>query len=123
MIFGKSENKLEPKGNFHEKIANYFNELAGIQIPSDLLKELIDKITNTQYENYKRFWKQYPKSRKRYSKLKIEDLEHPFTHYELTDFLKNRDFENYKKYSMILLKMTENEFGDYETRKYQYETK
>jgi hypothetical protein len=26
----------------------------------DLLHELIDKITNTQYDNYKRFWNQYP---------------------------------------------------------------
>jgi len=123
MIFGKPVNKLESKDKFRDQIENYFTELAGNQIPTDLLNELIDKITNTQYDNYKRFWKQYPKSRKRYSRLKLEDLEHPFTHYELTDFLKKRDFENYKKYSMILLNMTENEFSDYETRKYQYETK
>lgn len=123
MIFGKPKYKVESKENFRDKIANYFTELADNQIPTDLLRELIDEITNTQYDNYKRFWKQYPKSRKRYSKLKLEDLEHTFTHYELTDFLKKREFENYKKYSMILLKMTENEFSDYETRKYQYETK
>lgn len=123
MIFGKIENKLEPKANFYKTISDYFSRLAGNEIPKDLFQELVDKITNTQYENYKRFWKQYPKSRKRYSKLKIEDLEHPFTQYELTDFLKKKDFDNYKKFSMILLSMTENEFSDYETRKYQYETK
>jgi hypothetical protein len=32
---------------------NYFTELAGNQIPIDLFYELIDKITNTQYDNYK----------------------------------------------------------------------
>lgn len=123
MIFGKIKNKLEPRANFHKTISDYFLILARNEIPKDLFQELIDKITNTQYENYKRFWKQYPKSRKRYSKLKIEDLEHPYTQYELTDFLKKKDFDNYKKFSMILLNMTEKEFNDYETRKSQYETK
>jgi hypothetical protein len=123
MIFGKLENKLESKDSFRNDIANYFTELAGSQIQMDLLHELIDKITNTQYDNYKRFWNQYPKSIKRYSKLKLEDLEHPFTHYLITNFFKDKEFENYKKYSMILLKLTEKEFIDYEMNKYQYETK
>lgn len=118
-----TEHQLEPKENFHIEIKNYFLDLAGNLIPTDLLNRLIDKITDTQYENYKRFWNQYPKSRKRYSRIKLEDLEHPFTHYEITDFLKNNDFANYKKFSMILLKMTDDEFIDYERRKYQYETK
>jgi hypothetical protein len=123
MIFGKLENKLESKDSFRNDIANYFTELADSQIQMDLLHELIDKITNTQYDNYKRFWNQYPKSIKRYSKLKLEDLEHPFTHYLITNFFKDKEFENYKKYSMILLKLTEKEFIDYEMNKYQYETK
>ena len=123
MGFWKSDNQLEPKRNFHNKIEKFYNDLASNKIPSDLLTELIDKITNTQYDNYKRFWQQYPKSRKRYSELKIDDLEHPFTHYEITDFLKRKDFENYKAYSMILLNMTEDEFSDYEMKKCQYETK
>jgi hypothetical protein len=41
------------------------------------------------------------KSKKWYSKLKLEDLEHPFTHY-LTNFFGIKKFENIKKYSMIL---------------------
>jgi hypothetical protein len=52
MICGKLENKLEPKDSC-DHIANYFTELAGNQIPIDLFYELIDKITNTQYDNYK----------------------------------------------------------------------
>jgi hypothetical protein len=123
MICGKLENKLEPKDSFRDHIANYFTELAGNQIPIDLLYELIDKITNTQYDNYKRFWNQYPKSRKRYSKLKLEDLEHPFTHYLITDFFKDKEFENYRKFSILLLKLTEKEFIDYEMKKHQYATK
>jgi hypothetical protein len=36
MICGKLENKLEPKDSC-DHIANYFTELAGNQIPIDLL--------------------------------------------------------------------------------------
>ena len=117
------EYTLESKENFFNKIKEYYLKLAGPQIPTDLLSDLVDKITDTQFDNYKRFWNLYPKSRKRYSELKIEDLEHPFTHYEIIDFLKFKDLDNYKAYSMILLNMTEKEFSDYEIKKYQYETK
>jgi len=123
MTFWKIRNKLEPKKNFHSKIEKYYSELAENQIPADLIKNLVDKITDTQYDTYIRSWKRYPKSRKRYSELKMDDLEHPFTHYEITDFLKQRDSLNYQKFSKILLKMNDIEFVGYEKRKYQYETK
>lgn len=118
-----AEHKLEPKENFHTKIEKYYLELAGDRIPTDLLNGLVDKITDAQYDNYKRFWNQYPKSRKRYSELKIDDLEHPFTRYMMTDFFKHNDPLNYQKYSKILLRMSDAEFSGYETTKYQYETK
>ena len=118
-----NNNKLESVESFHDKIKKYYLDLANNQIPINLLIELIDKITITQYDNYKRFWNQYPKSRKRYSVLKHNDLEHPFTYYEITDFFKYKDFDNYKTYSMILLIMTEDEFNNYEMKKYQFKTK
>lgn len=118
-----TEYKLESKENFHKKIEKYYLELSENQIPSELLSGLIDKIADTQYDNYKRFWNQYPKSRKRYSTLQLEDLEHPFTHYEITDSLKQKDFANYRNFSKILLRMTDEEFNEYEMIKNQYETK
>ena len=117
------ENNLEPKQNFHSKIQKYYFELAGNYIPAEIFNELVNKITSSQYETYSRFWKQYPKSRKRHSQLKIEDLEHTYTYYEITDFLKQKDEINYRKFSKILLKMNDDEFNDYEIRKYQYENK
>ena len=39
-----TEHKLEPKENFHIEIKNYFLDLAGNLIPTDLLNRLIDKI-------------------------------------------------------------------------------
>jgi len=118
-----TENELESKDNFHNKIERFYLDIANNRIPKDLLNGLVDKITDTQYDNYRRFWSQYPKSRKRYSELKLSDLDHPFVYYEISDFFKRKDFENYKKFSMILLKMTDDEFTDYEKRKHQYETK
>jgi hypothetical protein len=45
--------KISLSRRIRDHIANYFTELAGNQIPIDLFYELIDKITNTQYDNYK----------------------------------------------------------------------
>ena len=118
-----TEYKLESRENFHNKIEKFYFDIADNRIPKDLLNGLVDKITDTQYDNYKRFWAQYPKSRKRYSELKLSDLDHPFIYYVISDFFKDKDFVNYKNFSMILLKMTDDEFNDYEKHKYQYETK
>lgn len=123
MSIWKTENDIESKESFYQKIEKYYSEIADELIPVDLIQKIIVKITNSQYDRYQRFWKQYPKSRKRYSKLKIEDLEHPFTHYEITDFLKQNDKLNYREFSKILLKMNDEEFDNYELRKHQYETK
>ncbi len=117
------EYRIESKSDFYKKTENYFVKLANNQIPENLMLQLISLITEREYENYKRFWNQYPKSRKRYSKLKIEDLEHPFVNYIVSDFFKQNDSKNYEKYSLILLKMTTEEFREYERTKYQYETK
>jgi hypothetical protein len=43
--------KISLSRRIRDHIANYFTELAGNQIPIDLFYELIDKITNTQYDN------------------------------------------------------------------------
>ena len=117
------ENKLEAKIEFHRKIENYFNDIAENRIPKKLMTELINQITNVEYDKYERFWEQYPKSRKRYSKLKLEDLKHPFINYQITDFFKQNNYENYEKYSLMLLKMNEKEFEEYEISKHQYEKK
>jgi hypothetical protein len=119
---GQNGPPLEPIQNFHDKIQKYYSELAGDEIPLDLLNELVDKITDSQYKSYHRFWNQHPKSRKRYSVLKIADLEHPYTWYEMTDFLKLKDPLNYRKFSKILLKKDDSEFSAYELRKHQFES-
>ena len=116
-------NNLEPKNNFHEKIEKYYTDLAQNKMPFELINDIVNTITESQYETYNRFWKQYPKSRKRYSEFKLNDLEHPFTYYEIITLLKKKTPLNYQQYSKILLKMNDKEFEEFEVRKMQYETK
>ncbi|MFM2386991.1 MAG: hypothetical protein RL660_1748 [Bacteroidota bacterium] len=118
-----NEHALEPKSDFFRRVKNYYSFITDTDIPKALMQALLQLVTDTVYSDYSRFWQQYPKSRKRYSMLKIEDLEHPFIQYSIIDFLKVHDFDNYKKYSLIILKKTKVEFEKLEITKYQYETK
>ena len=123
MTFWKTDNNIEPKKNFHAKIEEYYSGISNNAIPIKLLTEIIEKVTDKIYSDYKQFWKQYPKSRKRYSKLKLEDLEHDFVYYLITDFLKQKQISDYRYFSKTLLKMSDKELDEYEKRKYWYETK
>jgi hypothetical protein len=123
MTFWKTENSIEPKKNFYTEIEGYYAGVSKNEIPTELLTEINEKVTDQVYADYKRFWKQYPKSRKRYSKLKLEDLEHDFIYFLITDFLKQKHLSDYRNLSKVLLNMNDKEFDEYEKRKYWYETK
>lgn len=122
-LFLKTEDKIEPKESFHREIENYYTEISNNGIPKELLTEIIEKVTDKIYDDYKRFWEQYPKSRKRYSKLKLEDLKHPFVYYLITDLLRKKKLVEYRYFSKILLAKNDVEFDEYEKGKYDYETK
>ncbi|MNJ85259.1 hypothetical protein D3C87_27280 [compost metagenome] len=119
----KTENKIESKEVFRIEIENYYNGISNNKIPKELLTEIIEKVTDKIYSDYKRFWEQYPKSRNRYSKLKLEDLKHPFVHYLITDLLRKKEITEYRDFSKILFIMNEMELDNYENGKYNYETK
>ncbi len=123
MTFWKSENSIDTKKNFYAEIEKYYAEISNGKIPAELLVEIKETVTEKIYADYKRFWKQYPKSRKRYSKLKLEDLEHDFVYHLITDFLKQKELSEYRNLSKMLFKMDDTEFDKYEKRKYCYETK
>ncbi|GGD02737.1 hypothetical protein [Hyunsoonleella pacifica] len=123
MLFWKTENRIEPKREFYSKIKEYYIGIVDNQIPMELLNEIISKVTDRIYSDYKRFWKQYPKSRKRYSTLKMDDIENPFIHYLITDFLENRKLVESRNFLKILFKMNDEEFDKYLDQKDWYETK
>lgn len=122
-MFWKTENSIEPKKNFRLEIAKYYNGISNNRIPEELLNGIIEKVTDQIYRNYKCFWSKYPKSRKRYSKLKLEDLNHDFVNYRIIDFLKEKNLFEYRKFLKILFNMNDVELEEYERIKYLYETK
>ncbi|KJD32043.1 hypothetical protein PK35_11410 [Tamlana nanhaiensis] len=123
MLFWKTENKIKPKQDFYSKIKEYYVGLSDNQIPIELLNQIISKVTDEIYRDYKRFWKQYPKSRKRYSTLKMDDIEHPSVYFMITDFLNEKGISKSREYSKILFKMDDEEFNKHLDYKDWYETK
>ena len=123
MLFWKTENRIEPKREFYSKIKEYYIGIADNQIPMELLNEIISKVTDRIYSDYKRFWKQYPKSRKRYSTLKMDDIDNPYIHFLITDFFDEENIAESRNFSKILFKMNEEEFDKHLEYKNWYETK
>ncbi len=123
MLFWKTENRIEPKQEFYSKIREYYIGIAENQIPLELLNEIILKVTERIYSDYKRFWKQYPKSRKRYSTLKMSDIENPFIHFMITDFFQEKNIAESRNFSKILFKKNEKELNEHLEYKNWYETK
>lgn len=120
MLFRKSKDKLESKGNFSSKIEEYYSKISDGRVPSDLLSEIVIKVTDRLYDDYKRFWKQYPKSRKRYSQLRLDDIEQPFVHHLITNYLQEEASTEYRTFSKILLQMDDDGFSKYEKGKDEY---
>lgn len=123
MLFWNTKNKIEQKRVFYSKIKKYFVGLTDNQIPTELLDQIISKVTDEIYSDYKRFWKQYPKSRKRYSTLKIDDIEHPSVRFMITDFLNETSVLSGREYSKILFKMNDEELDKHLNYKDWYESK
>lgn len=123
MIFWKTKNRIESKKEFHSKIQEYYHKLAKNEIPNEFLSQLISIVTEKIYSDYRRSWKKYPKSRKRYSSLKLDDLENPSVHFMITDFLNEKEVSNSKDYSKILFKMNDEEYHKHLDYKEWYETK
>lgn len=121
MFFWNSKHQLSTKSDFYSKISTYYRELSSDQIPTELLNAIIAKVTHRIHNNYKHSWKKYPKSKERYSTLKIEDVEHPFIHYLISDFLESSKVSNTENYAKILLKMNDQEYVEYLERKRFYE--
>lgn len=111
---------VEPKSEFLSKVREHYSQLAKNHIDDDVLEAVIQAVTNHLHLQYQRFWKQYPKSRKRYSKLKTEDIKHPFVHHLITDFLLELNVPAYREYAKILLEKNEEELDEYELSKKAY---
>lgn len=117
---------MESKEKFFIKIEEHYRELSEDIIPKELLSDLVLKVVDNQYKFYKNCLEKYPKSRKRYSKFKISDLENPHVYFLIINFFENNksllnDLE--KKYCKILFKMDNKEFDKFLEYKNWYDTK
>ena len=115
--FSSNSMPMESKQEFFNVIYSYYSEVAEGKIPSELLKELCNRLTDYYYEQYMRFRKQYPKSIKRYSTFYIKDLDHLYTFELIIKYFKEETGDNYREYSRVLLKMTEEELIEFEKKR------
>lgn len=108
------------RNHFQLKIKAYYNAISNGRISEDLMKTLICEITELEYDSYRRFWNKYPKSKKRYSEYKIQDIEHPYIHYAVIDFFKEKAPSTYKSNCKIIFQMNEEQFALLEKSKRNY---
>lgn len=120
-MFWKAKYNIESKKEFRLKVEKHFQNLADEKVSNKIVIGLSEYLANLLYESYKGFRKQYPKSRKQYSKLNIEDLNNPFYMYIIYDFIKREMSFDYKWIARQFLDLSEAEFIEFEKRKNQFE--
>lgn len=120
-IFGKAKNNIDSKKEFFLKIERKLLDLANGKVPYHTINELCEHLTEILYDSYKHARKKYPKSKLRYSKLRIEDLNNPYYQYLIFDFLRNKNDTLFVPYTRQLLNLSEKEFNEFRVRKNQFE--
>ncbi len=114
---------MDTRQNFFKKIYSYYQERIGEQIPFEFLNELSEEITDHYFKQYSRFSLQYPKSIKRYSTFRIDDLGHPDVYDIIIRYFKKKAKNNYSNYVTIVLDMSLEELNEYEYQREQYYNK
>lgn len=114
---------MDTRRNFFNKIYSYYHETIGKQIPHEYLNELSEEITDHYFNQYSRFRFQYPKSIKRYSTFRIDDLNHPDVYDIIIRYFKKKTNSNYPYYVTIILNMSFTELKEYEYQRQQYYNK
>ena len=111
---------MDAKHDFYARIYSYYYKIVGESIPLQLLDELYEKITDYIYEQYVRCSKKYPKSIKRYSSLKVDDLDHPQIFELIIKFFKQKSGSKYLEYSGNMLNISQEEINDFEKRREEF---
>lgn len=108
---------MNSKEDFFKVIQNYFESVVGNEISADLIYGLSQKVTDYYFDQYKRFYDQYPKSRKRYSSFQLKDIEHPDTYEIAIKYFKEITPANYLKYVGLIFQKSESEISEIEKRR------
>lgn len=113
----RTEALLDSKDVFYDKIKDYYLNSVSYTNQDNILNQLSDFLSTEFYEQYKKFRIQYPKSVKRYSTLKLSDLENPLTHDIIIRFIKNNYPTDYRDICAQLFKISATEFIEYEKKR------
>jgi hypothetical protein len=105
---------MDAKQEFFNNIHNHYVNISDSKVPLELVNELSEVVTNYYYEQYRRFWEQYPKSAKRYSTFQLKDLDHPTAFEMVIKYFKNKRSDCYRDFSQQLLNMSEEELIKFE---------
>ena len=108
---------MDSRKKFFEIINKYYCSVVGEKIPGQYLIEMSKRVADYYFDQYVRFYNQYPKSQKRYSTFDLKDIDHPSTFEIVIKFFKEIDLKNYLHYSSITLKISENEVLAFEQRR------
>jgi len=114
---------MDSRKIFFEKIYKYYQDASMDKIDANYLIELSKRISDYYYEQYSRFRKQYPKSSKRYSEFKFEDLNHPETVELIINFFKEKLGDKYFAFSKVFLNMTDSQLKSFEINRELYHNK
>ena len=105
---------MDSRQDFYKTIYEYYYEVVNGKVPTALLDEMCDRITDYYFEQYTRFREQYPKSVKRYSTFQIKDLNHPQTFEIIINYFKETTGNRYADHSMIALGWTLEKLREFE---------
>ncbi|MET4072794.1 hypothetical protein [Hymenobacter sp. UYCo722] len=111
---------MDSKQDFFNVIYDYYYKRVDAAIPSELLREVSERITDFYYEQYSIFRLQYPKSVKRYSSFKIDDLNHPQVFEIVIKYFKEKLSDDYSDYSSIVLELNSDELKAFEKSRQQF---
>jgi len=112
--------KLDDKVIFLSSIKKYYLDFLDNSISIELLDDLSNFLADELYQEYNQFRNQYPKSIKRYSTLKISDLENPSTHDKIISFFKKRNLNDYAIICSSIFKLSLVEFKEYEKQRFKF---
>lgn len=120
MILRNQDIALDSKKVFFKNIKAYYSEKNKQIYSEELIEELSGVLADYFFKQYSDFRIEYPKSLRRYSKLKLTDLENPFTHDKIIAFVKEKYPKDYIGFCSQMFGMTKGEFLKYESNREKF---
>ena len=119
-LINRLKTPIESLNTFYKKVEDYYSEIDN-DIPKELRDRLYYNIAYKIHNEYRCRRQKYLKSFKRYSKLKIEDLEHDYNKWFFIDYIRKELPNNYIDICSKLFRIDIEEFSHYEKRRIEFE--